>query len=506
MIFNVYYSQTPHCFGNKNHQTRACSNNKYTKTEVILIRFTEESLHKWLNSYRRKPIVLRGGRQVGKSTLVRMFAENAKLNLVEINLERYLYLDEKFKTFDLEIIFRELEGITGQTITENSLIFLDEVQATPNAIACLRYFYEEMPQIPIIATGSLLEFTLSEHKFSMPVGRVDYRYLGPMTFNEYLFNLYPDLTKYIASIAMLKKIPEIIHIKLLEKIKEYLFIGGMPEAVLAYKETHDLNEVKSVHRSICNTYLDDFSKYAQNKDLLLLQQIFRAIPQKICQKVKYSHYSTEHSSKEIKNCLELLMKAKICNPIYSSSCSGLPLEATISRNTYKLLFIDVGLANHICGLDLKHIRAIENNILINKGQMAEQFIGQHLTYSDDMTKSFDLNYWLRENKKHNAEIDFVTVIDGKIIPIEVKSGKSGTLKSLHQFVYLKATNTAIRFDLNKYSTQSVSYKIKVGTNKEVVEFNLISYPLYAINLLERSNLSLPSSQSKVGILQTPIEQ
>ena len=456
---------------------------KLTKIEVILIRFTEKSLSEWLSSYRRKPIVLRGGRQVGKSTLVRMFAQSAKLDLIEINLERYLYLDEIFKTFDLEIIFRELEGITGKTITENSLIFLDEIQSTPNAIACLRYFYEDAPQIPVIATGSLLEFTLSKHKFSMPVGRVDYRYLGPMTFNEYLFNLYPELIKYITSLSALKSIPEVIHNKLLEKIREYFFIGGMPEAVLAYKETNDFNEVKSVHRSICNTYLDDFSKYAQNKDLLVLQQIFRAIPQKIGQKVKYSNYSSEHTSREIKNCLELLIKAKICNPVYSSSCSGLPLEATISRNTYKLLFMDIGLANHICGLDLKHIRSLDNNTLINKGQMAEQFVGQHLTYSDDMKKSFDLNYWLRENKKCNAEVDFVTVINGTITPIEVKSGKSGTLKSLQQFIHFKTVDTAIRFDLNKYSIQSVFHKIRVGADEVPLTFNLISYPLYAINLL-----------------------
>ena len=449
-----------------------------------MIRFVENSLKTWLNSYRRKPIIIRGARQVGKSTLVRMFAKSSNLDIIEINLEKYLYLDEIFKTFDLDVIFKELEGISGKSFNDNTLLFLDEIQATPNALACLRYFYEERSDIFVIATGSLLEFTLSEHNFSMPVGRVDYRYLGPMSFNEFILNLYPDLNKYLSSLEEIKNIPEIIHIKLTEKFKEYLFIGGMPEAVLAFKETKKLNEVKLVHRSICDTYMDDFSKYRKNNiNLLLLQKIFRAIPQNVGKKVKYSNYSKDHKAKEIRESIELLIKAKICNPVYSSDCSGLPLEATSSQSTYKLMFLDVGLVNHICGLDLNNIMALENDSLINKGQIAEQFIGQHLIISDDMTRSSNLNYWLRENKKGNAEVDFVTVIDSKITPIEVKAGKSGTLKSLHQFVYLKNVNSAIRFDLNKYSKQRVSYKIISDGKEREVEFNLESYPLYAVGLI-----------------------
>lgn len=444
-----------------------------------MIRLVENSLKVWLDSYKRKPMIIRGARQVGKSTLVRLFAENNNLDLIEINLERYLYLDEIFKSSDLSILLKELEGISGKHLNEKSLLFLDEIQATPNALACLRYFYEDRPDIAVIAAGSLLEFTLSKHNFSMPVGRVDYRYLGPMSFYEFILNLYPDLSEYISSLEKIKSIPDVIHFKLVDKLKEYFFVGGMPEAILTFKETGNLNNVKMIHRSICDTYMDDFSKYDQkNKNLLLLQKIFRSIPLNIGKKVKYSHYSRDHKSKEVRDSLDLLIKAKICNPVYSSTCSGLPLEATISLDAYKLMFLDVGLCNHICGLDLKNISALEDDLLINKGQIAEQFIGQHLIISEDMTKSFNLNYWLRENKKGNAEVDFVTVANGKIIPIEVKAGKSGALKSLHQFVYLKKdTDLAIRFDLNKYSKQKVLVNIKEGP----VEYDLESYPLYAIN-------------------------
>jgi len=415
-----------------------------------------------------------------------MFAKNEGLDLVEINLEKYLFMNEIFKTFDIPVILRELEGIAGKTFNEKSLLFLDEIQAVPNALACLRYFYEERKELPVISAGSLLEFTLSEHSYSMPVGRVDYRYLGPMSFNEFIYNLYPELKKYISSINEVKNMPDTIHKKLTEKFKEYLFIGGMPEAVLAYKETGSLESVKTVHRSICDTYLDDFAKYGKkSKELLLLQKLFRAIPQNIGDKVKYTNLSKEHKSVEVKSAVEMLIKARICNPVYGSDCSGIPLKATENREVYKLMFLDVGLVNHITGLDINNINSLDADSLINKGRIAEQFVSQHLINSEDMTRPSDLNYWLRENKKGNAELDFVEEIGGKIVPLEVKSGKSGTLKSLHQFVALKKDiKYAVRFDLNKYSSQTVRQKVITERREETeVEYILESYPVYAAGLL-----------------------
>ncbi len=423
---------------------------------------------------------------MGKSTLVRMFAKNAGLDIVEVNLEKYLFMNDIFRTFDIPLILRELEGIAGKSFNEKSLLFLDEIQAVPNALACLRYFYEEKKELPVISAGSLLEFTLSEHSYSMPVGRVDYRYLGPMSFNEFIYNLYPELNKYISSLNEIKTMPDTAHKKLKEKFREYLFIGGMPEAVLAYKETHSPENVKNIHRSICDTYLDDFAKYGKkSKELILLQKLFRVIPQNIGDKVKYSNLSKEHKSAEVKSAVEMLIKARICNPVYSSDCSGIPLKATENREVYKLMFLDVGLANHITGLDINSLYSIDADSLINKGRIAEQFVSQHLINSEDMTRPSDLNYWLRENKKGNAEVDFITEIKGKIIPVEVKSGKSGSLKSLQQFIALKKKIPyAVRFDLNKYSKQTVMHKIITeGMEEAEVEFLLESYPVYAAGLL-----------------------
>lgn len=286
-------------------------------------RLAEKHLKNWLTSKRRKPLILRGARQTGKSTLVRLFAERENLDLLEINLERHLFLNDIFKTQDIDVILKELQGISGKSITPNTLLFLDEIQATPIGISSLRYFYEDLPELPVIAAGSLLEFTLSDHNFSMPVGRVDYRHLGPMTFKEYISELYPELLSNLTELSLDNGFSEYVHKKLTEKLKEYFFIGGLPEAILAYKETQSMEEVFSVHRSICGTYLDDFSKYAKQKELVLLQKVFKNIPPRVGQKVIYSKYSNENSSKEIKNCIELLVKAKIAHAIHKSDCSGL---------------------------------------------------------------------------------------------------------------------------------------------------------------------------------------
>ncbi len=395
----------------------------------MMDRIAENYLGKWIRRKRRKPLVLRGARQVGKSTLVRQFALKNQMALNEINLERHLYIDEIFKTLDIDGIIKELDAIIGANIQKsNSLLFLDEIQATPYALQALRYFYEDKPHLPVIAAGSLLEFTLSDHYFPMPVGRIEYYHLGPMSFKEFLNAIEPELTRYISSCNIQEDIPFSAHQKLLKRQREYMFIGGMPEAVLAYKESKSFAEVSDVHKSITDTYQDDFSKYAKQKDLALMQRVFRYIPRSIGKKIKYSNISREQRSKDLKTIIELLSKARICHKIFHSHCSGIPLYADIDERTYKLIFMDVGMANHICGNDWISIKSLNERELVNEGALAEQFIGQHLTTIKNEAPR--LTYWLRESKSANAEVDYVVSQGNLILPIEVKAGKSGSLKSL----------------------------------------------------------------------------
>ncbi|MCP4691961.1 MAG: ATP-binding protein [Desulfobacterales bacterium] len=447
-------------------------------------RVAEHSLKRWLNNKRRKPLVIRGARQVGKSTLVRQFAENNGLTLNEINLERHLALNDIFKTLDTGIICKELEGLLGRNIVRpDSLLFLDEIQATPRALQALRYFYEDLPGTPVIAAGSLLEFVLSRHNLSMPVGRIEYAHMGPMTFEEYLAEIDEGLLKYILEFDFSGKIPTTAHKKLLDRQREFLMIGGMPEAVSTFLESGQFSDVIPVQRSILSTYLDDFSKYASQKALLRLQKVFNFVPRSVGKKIKYSNISRDEASRELRTAIELLSKARVISPVFHSHCSGLPLQSEIDEFTYKALFLDIGLMNRVSGLDWLSISALDERTLVNEGAMAEQFIGQHLLYFRGWSEPPELCYWLRQKKTANAEVDYVISRGDLITPVEVKAGKSGTLKSLLQFAYSKKARLGVRFDLNPPSTQHLEHSLRQANSTRSVKYDLISLPLYMVGRL-----------------------
>ncbi|MBA4368556.1 MAG: AAA+ family ATPase [Desulfobacterium sp.] len=450
----------------------------------MMDRFAENNIKQWFEKSHRKPLVLRGARQVGKSTLVRQFARKNNLHLIEINLERHLYLDTIFKTLDLNHIIREIEAIAGLKIQKpDALLFLDEIQATPHALQALRYFYEDKPELPVIAAGSLLEFTLSRHSFSMPVGRIEYYHLWPMSFKEFLHALEPSLAEYLSTCTLETGIPVAAHQKLLKRFREFLFTGGMPEVVDVYRQTGSVADMAQIQRSIVDTYQDDFSKYARQKELAIMQMVFRHIPRTIGRKIKYSNISKEQKSREVKAAIDLLTKARICHKVFHSHCSGVPLYADINENTYKLIFMDVGIANHICGNDWIAIQSLPDNKLVNEGAIAEQFIGQHLVLLRN--DSPGLCYWLREGRSSNAEVDYVFSHGNLVLPVEVKSGKEGSLKSLQQFVLNKKTKLAVRFDLNMPGLQNLSYNANIGGKNKPVEFTLLSLPLYMVEELPR---------------------
>lgn len=454
-----------------------------------LQRKSNDFLKDWFHASRRKPLVIRGARQVGKTSVVRAFAKENDLVLCEINLEKHLHLDEIFRTLDIRKINLEIESIVGVAPEKKGhLLFLDEIQATPHALAALRYYYEEHPHLPVIATGSLLEFALSKAHFSMPVGRMISYHLFPLSFREFLQAISPDLLKYLDQMSWETEIPGSAHRKLLEKQREYLFVGGMPEAVSVYKESRSLTEVAEVHRSIVDTYQDDFHKYASQKDLLRLQKVFSQIPQRLTQKTKFSHYDPEARANEIKHVIDLLTKARICSPVVHSHCNGVPLRAEADEKSFKLLFLDVGLASHVLGLKWNALQELTETDLVNEGGLAEQFIGQHLLQIGEGRQTPELHYWLREGRATNAEVDYVIAHHKKIYPVEVKAGKSGRLKSLQQFLLQKSGNLGFRFDLNLPSRQELEQSARVSnthSRTDKVAYSLISLPLYAVEEITR---------------------
>ena len=456
-------------------------------------RYQLHSLKAWLRSPRRKPLVIRGARQVGKSTLVEMLVGESDIaaGLFTVNLERHPQLANAFSGRSPRELLNLLQALPGAgRLAEDSILFLDEVQAVPAAFAALRYFLEDMPERPVIAAGSLMEFMLSDHTFSMPVGRIEYLHMGPMTFGEFLAGV--GETVLAEEIERFEFDPSgtaagwphpLIHDRLLDLLKLYFFIGGMPEAVGVYAETRDLAAVSGVHAGIVDTYRDDFSKYAARRNLTRMLEVFNFAARHAGRKVKYSNISPGQQSVTLRRDIDILAMARVIAKVTHSHCSGLPLQADLQESVFKLLFLDIGLMNAVCGLNWNSLAAQPETPLINSGANAEQFVGQHLAHLLSPRPNRELTYWLREGRANNAEVDFVAELAGRIVPIEVKAGRTGTLKSLHQFAAEKNPALAVRFDLGEPSLQTVEARVPRGTTMMPVSYRLLSLPLYLVERL-----------------------
>ena len=432
-------------------------------------RSIDKDLQSWIKQPTRKPLIIRGARQVGKSTVVRRFAEAQGLELVEINLERHVRLNDAFATLDLTKIFLELDSIAGRSIRamQKPLLFLDEIQATPAALAALRYFYEDLPKMPVIAAGSLLEFALAKFEYSMPVGRIEYRYLGPLTFEEFLAasgqNFLLDAIE--AAAHDFSTLGDHAHEQLLMAHRQFLYVGGMPEAVDRFLESRDPSACQVVQQALLDTFEDDLAKYSAGTALVRLREIYRQLPHQVGKKVKYVNFSKDEKAREVKQALDQLAMAQIWYPVHHSDAGGSPLGAVKSSEVRKVLFVDIGLMNRALNLRWAHVAKLDERSLCNEGVIAEQYVGQELLYRRSAWEKPSLHYWLREKKAGNAEVDYVIDDHQEVVPIEVKSGKSGTLRSLQCFVDARRSALAVRFDLHKPSLQNAPYR-------------LLSLPLY----------------------------
>ena len=451
-------------------------------------RFQSTDLRTWLHSRRRKPLVIRGARQVGKSTLVELLAKEEGKNLSTINLERHPHLGEVFASNDPQAILDMLHSVLDTPLSADGILFLDEIQAAPAAIASLRYFFEEMPHLPVVTAGSLMEFALSNHVFSMPVGRVDYLHVGPMTFTEFLSGigksgLARTIDQFEWPIGSSASIPGVTHQYLLQHLRLYQYVGGMPEAVSVLADSGSLRDVSGIHANIIDTYRDDFPKYAARRDMTRMLRVFNFAARQPGRKVKFSNISPNDQSATIRRDIDLLAMARVVSKVTHSACSGLPLQADFKENVFKLLFLDVGLMNAVCGVGWESIQATGTTDLVNAGTSAEQFIGQHLQYLLARRPNRELTYWLREGRSNNAEVDYVIELGGQIVPIEVRAGRVGTLKSLHQFVAEKEPALAVRFDASPPSLRNVQATVRTKDSTRQVQYPLLSLPLYLVERL-----------------------
>lgn len=452
-------------------------------------------LKQWAGQKRRKPLIIRGARQVGKSTLARQFAEEASLNLVALNFERQPELADLFISNDPKKIISFLELQTKQAITPGkSLLFLDEIQTEAKILLpALRYFYEDMPDLHIIAAGSLLDFALKEAQFSMPVGRIEYLFLGPIRFEEFLSAMDEVmLLNFLKNYQLNEEFPAAIHNRLMELLRTYMIIGGMPEAIALFAERGSFMETDRVKHSILNTYREDFSKYTKPNEENRLRQVFNTLPSLIGNKLKYSHINPLETSVAVAKALEKLCLAGLIYLVKHSASNGLPLAAEVNHKIFKPLFLDVGLLSTCLGLNILDIAKPETIILINSGAIAEQFIGQHLLYSNPPYQEPQLYYWNREKKSSSAEVDYVISLGSKIFPIEVKAGKTGTLKSLHYFLQEKSLHIGLRFNAG---IPQVSVHQTVLASGQDLNYQLLSLPLYFVGQAQRLLADMIKSQA-----------
>jgi len=391
-------------------------------------------LIEWKQKRTRKPLIIRGARQVGKTYSIAEFGRNSFTNLVKVDFEKQIRARQIFRG-DLSpkrlVQLVELET-ESSLVPGETLLFLDEIQLCPRALTALRYFYEEMPHLHIVAAGSLLEFEME--RISFPVGRVEFMYMYPLTFGEFLSNLGLErLDAERPALFETTAVEDLVHDRLLEKMREFFVVGGMPEAVRAYVESGSLKDVRDVHDSLVNALVQDMLKYEKYVENDLVREILETVPHHVGSAIKYRALSPNASHYKIKQVLRTLEKALLTTPVRSSSGAGLPLGGNINKSSFKLCMVDIGLMQFLCGLSPKDTMQSDDLLATYKGSLCEQFVGQELRAVGG-SQNNRLFYWSRAARNSSAEVDYLIAREGRVYPLEIKHGPAGRLRSLQRYL------------------------------------------------------------------------
>lgn len=435
-------------------------------------RHIDKYLEDWKISSNRKPLLVRGARQVGKSSAVRHLGEGFKY-FIEINLERQGNIKALFgDNLDIKKLCSQLSAIYNTPIIPGeTLLFIDEIQESQRAISSLRYFYEDYPELHVVAAGSLLEFTLKELP-SFGVGRIRSMYMYPFSFDEFLeaqgLSMQVEYKRDEADCE--HPLPMPLHEEMISQLRSFYLVGGMPEAVRIWVDTNDYNECATVHNDILDTYLDDFKKYKTRISPLLLSQTLKSVALQAGEKFIYTQVSDNVNGTTVKEALALLTLAGLIAPVTHTAANGIPLGAEINPKFRKYLFLDIGLMQSLLGIQPADILIANETDFINKGGLSEMFAGLELIKYADYLKKTELYYWQRMERNAQAEVDYVISRKGKIYPIEVKANYSGSMQSMYKFLELKGCEYGIRTSLEPFSSYE---KVKV-------------IPLYALSNIERS--------------------
>jgi uncharacterized protein len=420
-------------------------------------------LLEWKASSDRKPLVLRGARQVGKTYILKAFGSSEFEQTLYINFEESPTIKKIFETdLDPRRILQDLSIYFNVNISASStLIFFDEIQECPNALTSLKYFQEQASEYYIVSAGSLLGIKLSKAK-GFPVGKVNFLTLYPCNFFEFLDAIGKSkLRLFLDDIKVPMPISEAVHEQLIGLLRYYYYVGGMPEAVRCFSSNSDLNDVRRIHSDILDAYLLDFSKHAPSNDIMKIAAVWRSIPAQLAKENKkfmYSVIDNKARSRIYEDAIHWLNDAGLIHQSYCVSVPRLPLDSYSNKNIFKVFMLDVGLLSTLSQLSAKTILNNEKLFVEFKGALTENFVAQELKASLDS----ELYYWTSEGK---AEIDFMIPFEGEIYPLEIKSGKGSKNKSLTTYVQKYHPRVALRASLSNLKKDN----------------DFCNYPLYLIS-------------------------
>jgi uncharacterized protein len=431
-----------------------------------------ELLNNWKNKKNRKPLVLRGARQVGKTSAVSIFAGENFSEFVNINLEK----SENYELFKKVKTLSDFEKTVNlalkKKITEGqTLIFIDEIQNAPNLIELLRFFYEERPNLHIIAAGSLLEAFIEKEGFSMPVGRVEYAYMHPLTFFEFLGAIGEDeFLGHLKVVSRKDKIAPGLHEYGLRLFKEYALIGGMPEAVELHRSGESWENLNSFYSSLLTAYAEDIFKYAGRADVDYVRHVLERSPLFAGERITYEKFGDSgFRSREMSKAFRLLEKAMLLTQVQATESISAPLLAKTKR-AKKLIFLDAGLVNYKNNIQAEFLKTSDLSD-IYRGRLAEQIVGQNLLAG--LSPDRPIHYWARERPTGSAEVDFCFFDRGKILGIEVKSGHSARLKSLFSLADSAKNVRLVRIYGGELKMEKIRYNEK--------SYSVLSLPFYLSN-------------------------
>ena len=425
------------------------------------------TLLNWKSKDKSKPIILRGARQVGKSTLARELGSHYEVFL-SINLERQSDAALFDDIDDVNLLIDKIALSQNKVyLPKKTLLFIDEIQEVPRCIALLRYFYEDLPDLDVIAAGSLLEFAIGDVP-SFPVGRVDQISVYPMSFAEWLEALgEKEALKYFAEVPT----PSVAHSRLLDLFNTYMIVGGMPEVVATYVSSErSMSSLPPVYSSIWDTYVRDIEKYgSNNSERAILRHIVNVLPNERDRITFAGFGKSNYRSREVGEAFRKLDKAGIVRLIYPTSSTEVPIQLNYRRKP-RIQFLDIGLLNYASGIQADLIGVADLNSLY-KGYLTQQVITQELICNQSRIDYLP-PFWTRESANANAEVDLLAVHKSKLYPIEVKSGPSGRLRSLHEYIKVSKHKIGLRLLANEYSVD------KATTAVNALEYQLVNIPYY----------------------------